>query len=670
VKAGFWASGLLCLAGLSLVSTAAQQGSDPAGVVSVKVEPAEVTARIGEDVRFRAVGLDAQGNPVQAPVTMWFAAPWDLGSADANGVVRPQAPGVLKVGARIGSKVGYARVLVQPPPVVRVEVEPIGGPLLAGGHAQLAATPRTANGTPRRDVPVHWSSENSSVASVDAAGIVTGVRPGRATLRAIAEQGAGSVDVQVVRNSVEHLSVTPASTHARTGDVVHFSAAGLSASGMPAKSLPVNWSVAGAGAEVWQDGAFVAEQPGTYVVTASVGGRQASASVVVAPRQVERELEIVAHVIPDQKVPYAEEWIFGNTAYLSSIGDKLWAYDISNPESPKLGVPLSVDARLINDVSVTADGKVGVLTREGASTRKNGVVFFDASDPLHPKVASEYTATVTGGVHSAFLDSHYAYITDDATGSLRVIDFADVKAPKEVARWQVENPIVGTTEYPLGIISAGRFLHDVFVKDGLAYLSYWRDGLVILDVGNGLKHGSPEKPQLVSQLRFDYHQPYGNGWNAGAHTAFRYKNYVFVGDEVLPAEYNIASRYRIPVQGNVHVVDVSDIGHPKEVANYAVPEAGSHNFWVADDLLYMGYYNGGGRVLDVSGELRGDLYRQGREVARLATGDPDGFRPNLPMAWGGQPHKGLIYFNDINSGLWIVRLGKLKVPGSTTGGPN
>ena len=52
---------------------------------------------------------------------------------------------------------------------------------------------------------------------------------------------------------------------------------------------------------------------------------------------------------------------------------------------------------------------------------------------------------------------------------------------------------------------------------------------------------------------------------------------------------------------------------------------------------------------------------QGREVARLATGDPDGFRSNLPMAWGGQPHNGMIYFNDINSGLWVTRLGKAKM---------
>ena len=35
-------------------------------------------------------------------------------------------------------------------------------------------------------------------------------------------------------------------------------------------------------------------------------------------------------------------------------------------------------------------------------------------------------------------------------------------------------------------MTSGRYLHDLQVKDGIAYLAYWRDGLVILDVGNGV----------------------------------------------------------------------------------------------------------------------------------------------------------------------------------------
>ena len=88
--------------------------------------------------------------------------------------------------------------------------------------------------------------------------------------------------------------------------------------------------------------------------------------------------------------------------------------------------------------------------------------------------------------------------------------------------------------------------------------------------------------------------------------------------------------------------------------------------WVENDVMYIGYYSGGGRVVDVSGELRGDLYRQGREIARIWTGDPNGFHPNLPLTWGAQPHNGLIYFNDIYSVIWIVKLGDKIDKGSTT----
>jgi hypothetical protein len=365
----------------------------------------------------------------------------------------------------------------------------------------------------------------------------------------------------------------------------------------------------------------------------------------------------------------AEEWIIGNHAYLSTIDDRILVYDVADPSHPKLLDTMRVDARLVNDISTTPDEKIGVITREGASSRKNGIVLLDTSDPSNLKVHSEYTETVTGGVHSAFINAHYVYLTDDATGSLRIIDFQDVKHPKEVARYQVPSATATTIGMPGMSMSSGRYLHDLYVKDGLAYLAYWRDGVVILDVGNGIKGGSPEQPQVVSQYRFNHHELYGDGWLAGTHSVFRYKNYLFVGDEVFPAIFDIESKERTPVRALVHVVDVSDLGHPRQVAEYEVPEGGTHNFWCDDDMLYLGDYAGGGRVVDISGELRGNLYRQGREVARLWTGDPNGYRPNLPFTWGMQPWNGLVYVNDVNSGLWIARLGKPRFKGSTTEPP-
>src|SRR5207244_11773825 len=130
------------------------------------------------------------------------------------------------------------------------------------------------------------------------------------------------------------------------------------------------------------------------------------------------------------------------------------------------------------------DGKCAVLSRAGAATRKHGIVVLSLEDAAHPKPIAEFTETVTGGVHSTYVYKAHVYLTDDATGSMRVIDIRDPYHPKQVARWQVERP------------EAGRRLHDIDVRDGLERLSNWNEGLVILDVGNGMKGGSPENPRL------------------------------------------------------------------------------------------------------------------------------------------------------------------------------
>ena len=656
---------LLVLTFALTTTTFAQQsnrGSSSRAASTLEITPASTDISVGQKVKFTVVAKDASGRVVEVKPSTWVAAPFDLAGVDESGTVSFFAPGEVLVGAVVNGKPAFTTVLVKTGPVARVDIDQVNTPLVVGATRKLSGVARGEEGNPRSDVTLSWVSSNPSVATVDAAGVVMAVSPGQANITGSSGTGSGSVNVTVVKSSLTGLSIDPRTMSARTGDVVRFNVRAKSGT---ASNDAVRWTVSGPAATIDSDGGFVAELPGSYVITAASGPEEAVASVVVAPRNAERNLDIVGRVrIKDSAT--AEEWIIGNHAYLSTIADKFMVYDISNPSAPVLTDTIKVDARIINDISTTADGKILVISREGASNRKNGIAFYDTSNPAHPKLISEYTDTVTGGVHSAFVDGRYVYLTDDATGSMRVISFADVKNPKEVARWEVPNQVATTIRTPEGDTIGGRYLHDLQVKDGLAYLAYWRDGLVILDVGNGMKGGSPEKPQLVSQLRFNHHELYGNGWLAGTHSVFRYKNYVFIGDEVFPPIFDIQSKLRFPVRGIVHVVDVSDINNPRKVAEYPVPESGAHNMWVEDDVMYMGYYNGGGRVVDVSGELRGDLYRQGREIARLWAGDPEGFKVNLPFTWGAQPHKGLIYFNDVNSGIWIMKLGAPNAKGSTT----
>ncbi|HEY7530424.1 MAG TPA: Ig-like domain-containing protein [Gemmatimonadota bacterium] len=672
--------------GATAVTSSAQGTAAPGGAPVVEVTPATLEVDVGQEVTFEAA---VHGGPVtplsgqteevpsaggasgaaegagDAPDVLWIASPFDAAAADQDGKVTFYQPGNVVVTALVNGTPGFAQVRVRPAKVAKVEIARPSAPLVVGGAAQLDAVARAASGTPREDVSLSWTSETPDVASVDAGGLVTGLATGKATIVAESDGARGTVTVDVVENPVRTLAIESPSAAARSGDVVRLKPLAKGEGGTAIADPFVRWSVSGEGAFVAADGAFVAERPGTYAVTATSGDHVAVTSLVVKPRAIGRALDVVGRA-PAKQFQVAEQWIVGDWMYVGTIADRVYAYDVSDPANPVKTDSILVDARTINDVSTTPDGRIGVFTREGASSRKNGIVFFDASDPGHPKVVSEYTETVTGGVHSAFIDGHYVYLTDDATGSMRVIDFSNVKKPREVARWQVENPQAHTIEIEGQFLSGGRYLHDLQIVDGLAYLAYWRDGLVILDVGNGIKGGSPEKPQFVSQLRFNHNELYGPDWLAGTHTVFRYEDYVFVGDEVFPANFDIESRDRIPPRGILHVVDVSDVEHPVKVAEYEVPEGGAHNVWVEDDVLTMGYYTGGGRVLDVSGELRGDLYAQGREISRLFTGDPEGYRPNLPLAWGAQPHRGHVFFNDINSGIWITKLGAPREQGTTT----
>jgi hypothetical protein len=188
-----------------------------------------------------------------------------------------------------------------------------------------------------------------------------------------------------------------------------------------------------------------------------------------------------------------------------------------------------------------------------------------------------------------------------------------------------------------------------------------------LDVGNGMKGGSPSNPQIVSQFKYDLNALYkqvevdgGPGFIRGTHTAWRHKNYVFIADEVFPAAGVKGAKDAAAgrAYGRMQVIDVSDISKPKSVAWYEPEYGGVHNVWVLGDTLYMGAYDAGFRAFDISGELRGDLRAQGREIAHLNTADMDGRTQNSANTWGVvvNPKDGLAYVNDNHNGLWVVRI--------------
>jgi hypothetical protein len=178
----------------------------------------------------------------------------------------------------------------------------------------------------------------------------------------------------------------------RTGDVLHLKAVARDESGRAIDGLTPTWTLAPGHGQVDADGSFVAYDPGTYVVAASFGTAGGEALVRVRPRAVRRSHTIVGR-LPISGFMTAEFWPHpnGRNAYLTTMGDRVYALDISDPANIVVTDSVIVDARHINDVMSTADGRLAVITRENASSRRNGIVILSLEDPAHPQILSEYT---------------------------------------------------------------------------------------------------------------------------------------------------------------------------------------------------------------------------------------------------------------------------------------
>jgi len=653
---------VICLAPTSAL---AQETGDE---FSVEVEPASLSLDTGDEVELRVTVRDGQGNEIERTVVFFGLEPdaFQLASGisvDRNtGMVKAYDGGEYRVfavligedgGMSMSSPRAEVPVSVTYPAVSRLEMRGVDDDLFVGDVVRPRVIVWADNGAERKDLQPELASSDDGVLGPDMLGRYVARTPGRAVLDAEAEGISIRHEVRVYENPVRKLELSIDTEVARTGDVVPFEVEARDAEGRLVVGAPIRFSVqhqpvdtvvgGAAAAEVDAEGRFVAEAPGVYTVFATSGAAAASASVRIEQRDVAQEVEVLG-MGQVNHVHTSDLWVWEGVdgrdyAVTGTWGAEGVAYfwDVTDPANIAKIDSIQVDARTVNDVKISEDGRVGVISREGASTRRNGLVILDVSDPSNVQILSEFDEELTGGVHNVFIYDQHIYAVNNGQ-RYDIISIEDPTRPHRVGRFELDTP--------------GHAVHDVWVVDGIAYSSNWSDGIVMVDVGNGVEGGTVRNPVQIASYK---HPALRN------HAAFPFwsqstdRFYIVAGDEIFPDGLG-GGRTPTRAAGYIHFVDFTDIENPVEVARYEVPDAGSHNFWVEGDKLYIAFYNGGLRVVDISGELKGDLYRQGREIARYLSYDPEGFIPNAPMTWGPQPHKGNLFFSDFNSGLWAVRL--------------
>ncbi|WP_332897910.1 LVIVD repeat-containing protein [Haladaptatus sp. CMSO5] len=322
-------------------------------------------------------------------------------------------------------------------------------------------------------------------------------------------------------------------------------------------------------------------------------------------------------------LPRAKEVVVsadGETAYVA-LTNGFAIVDVSSPANPtvlaeELGLLSDVEGgplRGIYDVKIDGDTLlVAGPANPTASQNINALVIYDVSDPENPTQRAVYETNFFH--HNVYLEGDTAYLGDNEHADIDTrrneLVIVDVSGePEEVGRWSIADH----DERWADINTSVWTLHDLYVKESIAYLVFWDAGTWIVDcsdpanpeyLGNVRTPDPDELAQLTDdQFRQMVFEPPGND------------HYVTVNDDatvmgVGGESWDVDAADDTGGPSGIELFDISDKTAPESLAMIEPPESAdatfqgtwttSHNFDITGDRLYTSWYQGGVKIHDIA----------------------------------------------------------------------
>jgi hypothetical protein len=157
------------------------------------VSPDSVVLRaVGDTARFTATVRDQQGRAMDTVLVSWASLDTTVATVGHAGLVTARTAGQVVIRAAAGSlraeRKARVELPIEPPRPTALELSPDSLVLgVDGDTARFLAVVKDQSGQAMTGLSVAWSSSDTATARVDAAGLVTSRRAGRATIRATVE---------------------------------------------------------------------------------------------------------------------------------------------------------------------------------------------------------------------------------------------------------------------------------------------------------------------------------------------------------------------------------------------------------------------------------------------------------------------------------------------------
>src|SRR5579885_2339042 len=175
------------LAGCGGGSSSSSSGGSQPTISTITVSPASPSIAVGATQQFTATAKDSSGNTISGVTFTWSSNTTSVATINSSGLATGVAPGTTQITASAGGVTSSPDTLTVTAPVVAsITVSPSSPSIAVGATQQFTATAKDGSGNTISGVTFTWSSNNTSVATIDGNGLATALLAGSTQITASA----------------------------------------------------------------------------------------------------------------------------------------------------------------------------------------------------------------------------------------------------------------------------------------------------------------------------------------------------------------------------------------------------------------------------------------------------------------------------------------------------
>jgi uncharacterized protein YjdB len=154
-------------------------------VKSVEITPpsAHLVGPAGTTIRVGAVVKNSAGKPVPRPVA-WSSSKTAVATISGEGTVTSVGPGTTTIVGKVGDLEGVSDVIVTVGEIARLEIHPTTALVRVGDSQRFEVVAYAPDGKAYETSTAVFQSSDPAVATVDPAGMASGIKAGTATIKA------------------------------------------------------------------------------------------------------------------------------------------------------------------------------------------------------------------------------------------------------------------------------------------------------------------------------------------------------------------------------------------------------------------------------------------------------------------------------------------------------